>query len=79
MGQYVRIAAKMLSLLGPYAAVIMFLVYFFAAYINPDKMVGIAINHRGEANIEFVMCIGFIICMMYAIIWIVIRKERINE
>lgn len=77
--QYIRIAVKMLSVMGPYAAVVMFLVYFFSAYINPDKMVAIAIDRRGEANIELIMCVGFILCMIYAVWWIVIRKERINE
>jgi len=79
MGQYIRISTRMISLLGPYAAVVMFLIYFIAAYTNPEKMVIIAINNRGEANTELVMCVGFILCMLYAVYWIVIKKRKIND
>lgn len=79
MGQYIRISTRMASLLGPYAAVIMFLVYFFSAYLNPEKMVVITFNTRGEANTELFMCFGFILCMLYAVYWIVIKKQRISD
>jgi hypothetical protein len=78
-GQWFRLVAKMLSLIGPYAAVVMFIRYFVAAYINPEKMVVITINTHGEAFTELFLCIGFVLGMLYAVYWIVIKKQRISE
>jgi len=79
MSQYLKTVAKMLSIMGPWAAVVMFLAYFFSAYVNPLKAVTITINTRGEANTELFVCIGFVICMLYTLYWVVIKKQRINE
>jgi len=47
------------------ASYVMLLCTFFTAYLNPNKTVHISVNNIGEANVEFLLLLLTIPCIIY--------------
>lgn len=59
--RWVRFFVGVVSL----AIILSYLHAFFVAYLNPSKTVVVDINVVGEAHVEFVIMVCYVVCLAY--------------